>query len=222
MRRPRGDMPTKPAFCASRLAGPPKSKSLGVMIAFAPFLISSTATLPTVTGSLLPSRLRKAILRPSTPPFLLTSSTARFAPLTAGSSRGAWMPVRHRAPPMMIVPLSEPFPAPQPARIRAARTVNAMSRNDVRFQDDMWTSVCTGINAVTVPSIQKKPGLGNIPRPSCYSISHMELEGSLHPCFPAPPPAIWNVHGQFPQLGSIRFYSFANVCCASRFGIKGS
>ena len=48
-------MPTIPAVWASRLAGPPKSKSLGAMIATAPLSIICLATLPTVTGSLLPS-----------------------------------------------------------------------------------------------------------------------------------------------------------------------
>ena len=87
-----GEMPTIPAFWASRLAGPPKSKSLGAMMAFAPCWISCTATFPTVTGSLLPSRLTNASFFPRTPPFLLISSTASWAPRTAGSSSGAWMP----------------------------------------------------------------------------------------------------------------------------------
>ncbi len=46
-----------PASWASRLAGPPKSKSQGAMIRSAPWSINSTAALPTVTGSDLPSMI---------------------------------------------------------------------------------------------------------------------------------------------------------------------
>src|SRR4030042_437769 len=130
-----GEMPTMPAFCASRLAGPPKSKSLGVMMALAPFLISSTATLPTVTGSLLPSRLTNSSWRPSTPPFLLISSTASCAPRTDGSSRGAWMPVRHRAPPIRIFPSLPAPPLAPPARARLRITASRITPDHFSFLD---------------------------------------------------------------------------------------
>ena len=95
-------MPTSPAVCASRLAGPPKSKSQGAMIRSAPWSISSTAALPTVTGSDLPSTLISSTGRPSMPPASFSALTASFAPRDPGVSSGAWMPVRQSAPPNTI------------------------------------------------------------------------------------------------------------------------
>src|SRR5258705_9430801 len=55
------DTPTMPPFCASRFAGPPKSKSQGATIALAPWETSCAALVPTVTGSLLPWSLTHLI-----------------------------------------------------------------------------------------------------------------------------------------------------------------
>src|SRR5690625_2408767 len=91
-----------PADWAAREAGPPKSKSAGVMMASAPISTSCSPLLPTTTGSLAPSRLTKAISSPSSPPLSLNSSIASWMPRMIGSSNGAWMPVRHKDPPIRI------------------------------------------------------------------------------------------------------------------------
>ena len=104
-----------PAAWASRLAGPPKSKSHGATISCAPWSISSTAALPTVTGSDLPSMLRKRTGWPSRPPASLICLMATWAPLYPGSSSGAWSPVMQIAPPIRISALAGAASATSPA-----------------------------------------------------------------------------------------------------------
>src|SRR5688572_5864432 len=88
----------------------------------APLSISSTATLATVTGSDLPSRLTNSTGLPSRPPPSFSTLTATCAPLKPGVSSGACTPVNDSAPPKMI--LSSWAIAALPARSTPAKAPN--------------------------------------------------------------------------------------------------